>query len=317
MDSVDLMAPGAEKRFKYGTRVAQRLAADYAVAFNPGISKVTVEKDYDLFFSFCQNPKDLLQVQSIRKLWISEIHKYRYYLDILKKFDIVVMNLSSSVSAVNEVIGGKAFFMPLGIDAVLFCPYPNPPERMVDMYSIGRRSEKTHEKLMKMAENNDIFYVYDSIIGDTVFDALEHRKLFANMTKRSKYFMVNPGKIDVPDETTVQSEIGNRFFEGCAAGAIMVGEHPKTEVFNEIFNWPDAVVNLPFDSENVDLIFDEFKNDPEREKKVREKNVLESLRKHDWLYRWEVILQKAGMEPAPGYFERQKMLNELCELVGK
>lgn len=329
MDSVELLCPKPMERFKYGTRIAQKLAADYSIAFNPGIPKQKVAKDYDLFFAFCLWPRDLLHIESIvdwencskfsvcwlTEVWLSDIHASRYYLDILSKFDLVVMNLSSSVKAVNEVIGDKAFFMPLGIDCVLFCPYPNPPQRLIDMYSIGRRSEITHNKLLKMSEKNNIFYVYDSIASHLIIDSTQHRQLFANMAKRSKYFMVNPGKVDSPDEVTVQSEIGNRFFEGIAAGTIMVGEHPQTEVFKDIFYWPDAVVNLPFDSEDIDLIFSEFGKDPERQEEVRRKNIIESLQKHDWLYRWEVILQRAGLKPMPGFFERKDVLDDLCKLA--
>jgi len=329
MDSVDLLEPRSKKRFKYGTRFAQRLAADYAFSFNPGIPKQKVKGEYDLFFAHCQFPKDLLHVKSVEnwdncaktsicwltEIWVSELHKYRYYLDILAKFDIVVMNLSSSVSAVNKIIGDKAFFMPLGIDAVLFSPYPNPPQRVIDMYSIGRRSEKTHQELLRMAKNNQFFYIYDSIIGDKVMHSEQHRFLFANMLKRSKYFRVDPGKIDVPEERTVQSEIGNRFFEGCAAGAVMIGEHPQTEIFKEIFYWPDAVINLPFHSEEIEKIIKELNDDPERIERVSRKNVTESLARHDWLYRWEIILQKAGLEPLSGFYERRNVLRDLGSIA--
>jgi hypothetical protein len=331
MDSVDLICPEPTKRFEKGTRIVQKSASKYAVAFNPGIPKQKIENYYDIFFAFCLWPKDLLHVESVKnwdkcskfsvcwltEIWLSDLYKDRYYLDILSKFDLVVMNLSSSVSAVNEIIGDKAFFMPLGIDSVFFCPYPNPPQRSIDMYSIGRRSEITHRKLIEMSENNRYYYVYDTINGEKVLNSKDHRLLMANTAKRSKFFMVNPGKVDIPGEITIQSEIGNRFFEGIAAGTIMVGEHPQVDAFKELFYWPDAVVNLPFDSEAIDTIFEEFERDPERRRAVTEKNILESLSKHDWLYRWGVILQKVGLEPMPGYFERQKVLDDLSNVVIK
>jgi hypothetical protein len=331
MDSVDLLCPEPTERFKYGTRIAQKLAGKYSIGFNPGIPKQKIEKDYDLFFAFCLWPKDILHIESVEnwdkcsklsvcwltEIWLSDLYKDRYYLDILSKFDLVVMNLSSSVDAVNEKIGDKAFFMPLGIDSVLFCPYPNPPQRSIDMYSIGRRSEITHNKLIEISGNNRYYYIYDTIDGKQIFNSRDHRLLMANTAKRSKFFMVNPGKVNIPGEVTVQSEIGNRFFEGIAAGSIMVGEHPQVDVFKDIFYWPDAVVHLPYDSEAIGDIFEEFEKDPERREAVTEKNILESLSKHDWLYRWEVILQKAGLEPLPGYFERQKVLGELSNIVIK
>ena len=41
--------------------------------------------------------------------------------------------------------------------------------------------------------------------------------------------------------------MGNRFFEGAASGAIMVGERPNNEEFERLFNWPEAVTQLPYD----------------------------------------------------------------------
>lgn len=328
-DAVDMLAPPSLPRFKRDTRIAQRLATDLAFAFNPGIPVQTAPTGYDLFFAHCQFPKDLLHLKALKgwqkcarlsvcwltEIWISEIHKYRYYLDILSDFDVVVMNLSSSLQAVNKVIGDKAFFMPLGIDAVLFGPYPDPPRRVIDMYSIGRRSSITHEKLLDMAEGNRMFYVYDSIIGDRVMDPLQHRQLFANMLKRSRFFRVDPGKIDVPEERTVQSEIGNRFFEGCAAGAVMIGEHPGTPAFKEIFHWPDAVLHLPFGSGEVEPLIREMSLDTERMAAVSLRNVQEALMHHDWVYRWEKILEKAGMKPLPGLQERKHELDRLLALT--
>ena len=37
MDSVNMLSPQPNRWFKYGTRIAQRLAVDYAISFNPGI----------------------------------------------------------------------------------------------------------------------------------------------------------------------------------------------------------------------------------------------------------------------------------------
>src|SRR5690242_13859600 len=62
IDSVDVLAPRPTKWFKYGSRIANRLAQDTTVALNPGIEKVKLKSNYDLFFAVCGFPKDLLHV---------------------------------------------------------------------------------------------------------------------------------------------------------------------------------------------------------------------------------------------------------------
>src|SRR5262249_15054797 len=158
------------------------------------------------------------------------------------------------VKPLGECIKSRCAFLPPGIDAISFCPYPDPVERVIDVYSIGRRSQITHEKLLEWARETRLFYLHDTIGGNQAINLKEHRALFANAIRRSRYFIVNPGKIDEPDQRGQQLEAGNRYFEGAASGAIMIGAHPDNEAFKNLFDWPDAVIRVPYDSRNVDMV---------------------------------------------------------------
>jgi Glycosyl transferases group 1 len=329
IDSVELLAPQPKKWFNYGTRIANRIAADCAIALNPGIPNMKIKGNYDLFFAICQFPKDLLHIAFVEgwkdhcrtsicmlnEIYSNEIYKHRCYLKILSKFDYVILNHVHSVKAVNEAIGGKCFYLPFGIDAVLFCPYPKAPQRFIDVLSIGRRSEDTHHALIKMVKEDKIFYVYDSINGQQVFSSNEHRLLFANMAKRSRYFIVNPGHMDSPERTGGESEIGFRYFEGAASGSILIGESPINEEFLKIFNWPDAIIHLPYGSSDIGTIISELDKQPQRQEKIRRNNVVQSLMNFDCAYRWEKVLQTAGLDPMPKLLERKKYLRDLANIV--
>jgi spore maturation protein CgeB len=331
IDSIDLLAPEGRRWFKHGTRIANRLATSCNTTINPGIPKTKVQKNYDLFFAVVYFPSDLLQIKYLdgwknrcrtsicwlSEIWAREIVNYKYYLKVLAEFDYVLIPLAGSIKPVQEVIDGKCLYLPTGVDAILFCPYPNAPQRVIDVYSIGRKSEETHRKLLKMAYENRIYYVYDTIDGEQVRKPREHRFLFANTSKRSRYFIVNPGKRDDPGETGGQIEFGNRFFEGAASGSIMIGETPENEQFKKIFDWPDAVINLPFGSENIDEIIIELDKQPDRQEKIRRCNVVKSLLNHDWVYRWESILRIAGLDPMPELLERKNRLRDLSAMADK
>ena len=169
-----------------------------------------------------------------------------------------------------------------------------------------------------MARNNEIFYVYDTIKDLGAYNVEEHRLLFANMAKRSRYFIVNPGKIDLPGETGGKSEFGQRYFEGLAPGAILIGERPKdNKEFDRIFNWPDAVIHVPFGSENIGAIIRELDKDPERQTAIRRKNITQSLLCHDWAYRWEFVLKLAGLEAMPNLLERKQHLADIAMRFAK
>jgi len=328
VDSVEVLAPQADASSLRSVLV-KRMAYRVPISLNPGIRKIRGHAHYDVFFAICGYPIDLLTVDAaidwrnhcttsvclIDELWAKAIPLYRHLFRILKKFDLVVLYYSQTSRPLSERIGSKCIFLPPGIDALLFSPYPKPPRRSIDVYSIGRRSEVTHRALLRMAAENQLFYLHDSIAGDKAIDSGQHRALFANTAKRSRYFLVNPGLIDEPHTTNKQIEIGNRYFEGAASGTIMIGERPQTEAFKIHFDWPDAVVHLDYDSSEIHQIISDLDRQAEKQERIRRTNVVQSLLRHDWAYRWEAILRTIGLEPMQQLLYRKERLHDLARQV--
>jgi Glycosyl transferases group 1 len=326
IDSAEIFAPSANpSSLRYG--VAKRLAYRLPVTMNPGIPRLEVRKKYDLFFTLCGKPSDLLVVDAslnwrhlcsasaclIDEFWARQIREQRRFLRILDKFDVVMLYYGQTVQPLGKRISSNCVFLPPGVDTLLFTPYPKQPRRVIDVYSIGRRSEVTHRSLLRMVAQNDMFYVHDSIAGIEAIDPAQHRALLANMTKRSRYFIVNPGLIDKPEIRGDQSEIGNRYFEGAASGTIMIGERPKNPEFAKLFDWPDALIDMPYDSTEIVGIINELDRQPGRQDQIRRANVSQALLRHDWAYRWETVLQSVGLAPMPQLVERKIRLQSLAQ----
>ena len=331
MDSVDLIAPTLNISSCNIDRIAQGIAKHFALLINPGMDNVNINKDYDLFIAICQYPKDLLYVNSaikwkglckssvcwINEIWPSSYYFERAYLRLLHDFDHVIVNVCGVVKYLNDFLGKRCNYLPVGIDAVSFCPYPQSVMRVVDLYNMGRRSAKTHNALLEMARSGRLFYMYDSISGSIVKDYIEHRFLLASILKRSKYFIVNPGKIDSPFETAGESEIGARYFEGAASGSILIGEEPNNEEFKRVFDWQDFMFHMPYDSCNVHEIIQALENQSSRIESSRKNNVIGCLKKHDWAYRWEEILEMVGLDGTEGLRGRKESLKNLIKLIEK
>jgi Glycosyl transferases group 1 len=331
VDSAELLAPEFDA-YGAGSKLAMRLAYHAPVLLNPGVRTTPANSSYDLFFAVCgglASPYDLLMLNAASKVmdscrtsvclldevWAKQLHKHRHFLRVLRKFDVVMMYPSQSVKQLSELIGRECVYLPPGIDAISFCPYPSPPARVIDVYSIGRRSNITHQALLDMTQQSGLFYLHDSIDGNQAIDSKQHRALFANVAKRSKYFIVNPGRIDEPDHTGNQIEFGHRYFEGAASGAIMIGERPRNEAFGQLFDWPDAVIPLPYNSSHINRVIRDLDADPKRQDKIRRTGVAQALMRHDWVYRWETILAAVGLEPAQELLERKERLRRLLEIV--
>ena len=336
VDHVDLfpLEPGVGFRFK--EKCQRRLLwrdSTRALAYvNPGLRPVRLRKEYDLFFCRFQLLRELLYVNAVQgwkdrcrtsvcwldELYSAEVLRSRNYLHILKRFDHVFVGLKGSVDAISEVIGRPCHFLPNAVDALRFSPYPDPPARVIDVFSLGRRLAGLHRTLLKVTAERNMFYVYETLqdgADNVVSNHRQHRELLANQIKRSRYFLVAPGKVNRPEETRGQIEVPARFYEGAAAGTVMIGQAPDCEPFRQLFDWRDAVITIdPNNFEAADVLA-ELAGQPERLCEISRRNAAEALLRHDWSYRWKQILAIAGLKPMPQLELRQKRLKQLADIA--
>ncbi len=330
IDSVDLLAPRPLKWFKRGERLAMRVGKHSRIVLNPGVARAKLDRDYELFATFCEKPSELLSVDAalgdwrrwcktsvcwLNEFWVKDIPRFKSSVRVLSKFDYVFTPHSQSVEPIQKMIAGKCIFAPLAVDTVRFFPYATPVNRSIDVLSIGRRSVSVHQALLKMAREEKIFYVYDTIADLHTADLEQHRFLLTSLAKRSRYFTVGPAKFDSPQERGEQNEIGLRFFEGAAAGTIMIGERPRNENFQRAFPSAETVIELPDDPGAIESALHELDREADWQERQRRINVAQALRRHDWVYRWETILSSAGMPPLSQLRERKQNLMRLADMA--
>ncbi len=335
IDAVDLVAlepgPGFRLREKWQRRLLYRDISRRLIYVNPGLRPLRLTGEYDLFVAVCQNYWDLLYLNAIEgwedhckisvcwidELWPSEIPFYKYWLHSLRRFDHVFVGIAGSVEPLSNAIGRACNWLPGAVDCLRFSPYPKPPARVVDVYSIGRRWDGIHQTLLKAATQKGIFYIYDTLPAAyaEAYDHGQHREMLANTAKRSRFFMVAPPKMDVPEQTNNQSSVGYRYYEGAAAGALMIGQAPKGEAFKALFPWSDVVIPIQPDGSDTLEVLARLDSEPERITAISAQNAAEALLRHDWIYRWKALYRIAGLEPSAGMVDRERRLTDLAELA--
>jgi len=325
---VDVIPLEAEPRFPRMQRWLRRLMyrdVSRRLAFvNPGLRRVRLTHDYDLLVIMCPTYWDFLHVNAIDgwqdhcrtsvcwidELWAAGLPHFKHWLPSLRRFDHVIVGLHGTVPLLSDMLERPCHYVPDGVDALRFSPYPEPPDRVVDVYSIGRRVDELHQALLRWTARERLFYVYDSLQtgGTHAPDHRQHRDLYANTAKRSRFFMVAPGKVDSPEETHGQVEVASRYYEGAAAGAVMIGQAPDCRPFREMFDWPDAVVRVRPDGSDVAEVLAGLRATPERMREIGRRNATQALLRHDWIYRWRRVLEIAGLRPSPGMEHREAAL---------
>jgi spore maturation protein CgeB len=331
VDDVDVVELQPEATFAFRQRIARSLAWRHwhpaVMRLNPGVRTVQVSREYDLFVFVCMNVWDLLYLNAIRgwrercgvkvcfmvEFYSGLADEYAHLLRPLAAFDHVVQAFSGSVAAMERSTGKACHHLPLAADAMRFTPYPDPPARVIDVMSMGRRSEPVHQALLELTAARGLFYLYDTIPGPLVrpSNPAQHRDMLANSAKRSRFFVTYPAKFG-DQENRGQSEVGARYFEGLAAGAVLLGQAPSAPAFRDDFPWSDAVVEAQPDGGNLTEVLSRLEERPEEMRRLGVRNAVHALRHHDWAHRWQSILRLAGVAPRPALEERLGALEALA-----
>jgi len=295
----------------------------------PRLFSPPLERRYSLLFYLMQSFPDLYPLVPwsrlhsaadvsacyIDELWTHEIPKNSGAMDLLRRFDVIFVSFEGSVEALAHATHRPCYFVPPSVDALALCPFPRPPARVIDFYAMGRRPPQTHAALLRRAQRGDWFYHYDTFENARFTDHREHRQRLAGLIQRTRYFLVNTATCNEPSRTRGQRELGYRYFEGAAAGTVLIGDAPRTNSFDTLFGWPDAVIPLPFDSVDIAPILDALDADPQRVERIRRANIVNSLRKHDHVYRWAEVLKAVGLPETDMMQQRRRALEELAAEV--
>jgi hypothetical protein len=297
-------------------------------------STVRLERKYELFFPVFNHTHELYALRALpdwrsrcrlAACFITEVWAHllpRYLLELLGEFDHVFIGTRHCVADVARITGRPTTYLPQAADVVRFSPWPNQPVRTIDVCNIGRRSQATHAALVELAAARRIFYYFDTFAGGSgrnlkqrtfrVADPSQHRLLLASLLQRSRYFIANRSRVNEPELTGGHEEIAGRFYEGAAAGAVLLGEPPNAEQFRSQFGWPDAVVRIPFDCADIGQLLAGLDADPQRLLRIGRENARQAALQHDWLHRLEIVFETLGMEPTPAMLGRRRLLNELA-----
>ncbi|MEM7204039.1 MAG: glycosyltransferase [Planctomycetota bacterium] len=314
-------------------RASQRLDRRFGwtIKASQRAGMIHLDRDYELFFFHGENVNDTAALDAVQdwrarcgiaicrieEMWLKDLC-YRRTLERLNAFDLVLLGCEATAPELAKILTTRVAYMAPGVDALTFTPPPTPPSRTIDVLWIGRRAPRMHQALLDHARRNpDSFcYVFDTREGNSrVTRPDQHRAFLADQIHRTRYFVVNHGKGDAPHDTAGQRELGYRFFEGAAGGAALIGYAPDIPSYHAAFDWPDAVAPMPYDCENPLALIRDLDDAPQRVELVRQRNIAECLRRHDYAHRWASTLELVGATPPPGLKDRLARLERLAHRV--
>jgi hypothetical protein len=327
VDSADLVSVGATPWPRPLLRLERMLPTAFARlaphAQVPG-------RRYELLYVSLHNPSDLARVQplgrwldlaersacNVDEVWRHDIARRTGDLAMLRRFDIVFTGYRGAVEEIERLLGRPCHYLPPSADTLRFAP--TGLERVIDIYFMGRRRPDLHAALAAAARRKRYFYFFDTVLRNPLVNHYrEHRERLAELVQRTRYFIVDIANSDQVAQSGVQPEVGLRYVEGAAGGAVLLGNAPDTETFRTLFGWPDAVIPVEPTEAAAMALFDGLDADRERTDRIRRINVSKALRHHDGVYRWEQILRAVGLDPLPALAARKERLEARAKDVEK
>ena len=297
-------------------------------------SKVVLDSDFELFFPMFNTPYELYSLATIPN-WRQRCRKAAcfitevwaewlpgYLIELLSAFDHIFIGCRYSVEDAARLTGRPCTYLPFAVDVPRFAVASIDQPRPIDVCNIGRRSPVTHQALLDEAERQPgYYYYYDTVaasgsdLKDRTFrvdSPNEHRFMLATTLKHSRYYIANRSYVNKPEFTAGRDEISARFYEGAASGTVMIGEAPRTKEFARQFDWPDAVIHMPFNSPDIGRFLADLSGTPARLRAIRRNNVREAALRHDWLHRIQVVFDTLGLAPTEKMRARAQLLRRIA-----
>ena len=337
LESAQLFCPGDEDAFSfdsarkiYRTAKYAGLSDKLAAKLAPFPEELVLDREYDLLFAVLDNPWQMHLLESIKgwrdkcrktacfiaEMWMPDLDNWRLIKEPWHNFDRVFLGVTQCIEGLRGLVDAPLTYVPPAVDTLRFSPYPDPPKRSVDVSYVGRRSPIIHDALIERAAKDNFFYYYDTVKGKLeIGNPKEHRILLANLFQRSRYNITNYAKFNETKETGGTQEIGYRFFEGAAAGTVMVGMPPAGDAFPRYFDWEEPIIQVDFRGTDVVDAIAELDAQPERLEKISKRNIANCLLKHDWVYRWRDMLAALDLKPSDKAIAREKYLEKLAESI--
>ena len=332
LESAQLYSPIPDRGFDVARKIyrgAKYIGAADSLARKvaPFPPELVLEHEYDLLFAVLDNPYQFHLLESIKgwrekcryaacfitEMWQPDLKIKRLFKEPWSSFDHVFLGVTQCVEGLNKLIEPPVTYVPPAVDTLRFSPFPNPPKRSIDVSYVGRRDPGIHNALIERAAQDNFFYYHDTLRGKLeIGNPREHRILLANLFQRSRYNITNYAKFNSTEETGGTQEIGYRFFEGAAAGTVMVGMPPAGEAFPRYFDWEDPIIRVPLSGADVVEAIAELDTQPEKLERMSRRNVANCLLKHDWSYRWRDMLATFDLKPSDKAIARYKYLEQLA-----
>lgn len=195
-------------------------------------------------------------------------------------------------------LGVAHAYLPIGVDAVRFGSARQ--DRTIDVNAYGRQPRGVTNLLSDTLNVRDGRYRFNHtnhLASITIRDPERHRALFWRMLTDSKIALAYVPEATGDSDRFDCAFVGQRWYESIAAGCVVMGRQPDTPEMRRLFDWPEALIELPDDPEAARARILTMIENPAERAAISRRNQREALERHDWRHRIAAMAERSGIEP--------------------
>lgn len=229
----------------------------------------------------------------------------RHELRTLARLQRIFMPVGALLDEQQAYLGVPLSYLPIGVDAVRFGS--ERVDRTIDVNAYGRQPPVLNHSLADRINVRDGRYRYyhtDHVALGQVTDPVRHRRLFWRMLTDSRIALAYSGEAYDPAGRFDAPFVGQRWYESAAAGCVIMGQAPSGADAAALFDWPDALIDLPPEPDAAWEAIRTMLDQPDRLAAIGRRNHRHALARHDWRCRVDRMAEVLGL-PRDASFLRE------------
>ena len=203
----------------------------------------------------------------------------------MKKVTHLFVPFRQSTHIFRELYQIPVSYIPLATDVVNYGGYNH--NKIIDVNGYGRQPEKLTRLLsdrFNKRESDRIFLHTNHASISKIDNFYAHRRLFWKLLRKSRISLLFDALHTPLNRNFPFSFVPQRMFESASAGCVIAGKRPTCSEMDELFDWPDSIIELPDKTiEMIDYI--EYLLDSYDLEDLGRRNYEECLHRHDWRHR--------------------------------
>lgn len=229
------------------------------------------------------------------------VQHHSNYGRLLRSFDTVFSPIQGAIEEQRANLGANIKFMAFGIDTHLARGenYAHDDaataQRPILVNGYGRQPPAISSLLSANINSNGrgIYHHTDHCQIGMVTNAQAHRAHFWALLNASQFALAYAPEFYDPNNRFPCSFVGQRWLEMLAAGCIVLGKRPSAPEAAQMFDWPDATIDLPDDPEAAWERIQKLSGDTGWLNETSARNRALCAERHDWRVRLEQVVKPA------------------------